>query len=207
MIFYPGKFIPLFEKNGFIVELDFYVYEEVFKVLRNWMDNKKRLLPISMNVSRAHINNDTFISRLITLIKQYGIPINLIELELTENIFLDNIKEVLSKITELKNLGFTFSMDDFGSGYSSLNLLKELPIDVLKLDKSFFPNNSVSSKEKIIVANIVKMAKDLNISVLSEGVETQNQVDFLTQIGCDMVQGYFFSKPIPIDEFEKKFNN
>ncbi len=197
----------MFEKNGFIVELDFYVYEEVFKVLRNWMDNKKRLLPISMNVSRAHINNDTFISRLITLIKQYGIPINLIELELTENIFLDNIKEVLSKITELKNLGFTFSMDDFGSGYSSLNLLKELPIDVLKLDKSFFPNNSVSSKEKIIVANIVKMAKDLNISVLSEGVETQNQVDFLTQIGCDMVQGYFFSKPIPIDEFEKKFNN
>ncbi|NFG24483.1 EAL domain-containing protein [Clostridium botulinum] len=207
VIFYPGKFIPLFEKNGFIVELDFYVYEEVFKVLRNWMNNKKRLLPISMNVSRAHINNDTFISRLITLINQYGIPINLIELELTENIFLDNIKEVLSKITELKNLGFTFSMDDFGSGYSSLNLLKELPIDVLKLDKSFFPNNSVSSKEKIIVANIVKMAKDLNISVLSEGVETKNQVDFLTQIGCDMVQGYFFSKPIPIDEFEKKFNN
>lgn len=98
-------------------------------------------------------------------------------------------------------------MDDFGSGYSSLNLLKELPIDVLKLDKSFFPNNNVSSKEKIIVANIVKMAKDLNISVLSEGVETQNQVDFLTQIGCDMVQGYFFSKPIPVDEFEKKFNH
>ncbi|AOR23827.1 EAL domain-containing protein [Clostridium taeniosporum] len=204
-VFYPADFIPLFEKNGFITELDFYVYEEVFKMLKNWIDNKLKIIPISINISRAHINSDNFISRLTSLIKKYDIPMNLIELELTETIFLDNIKQVLQVVRELKNLGFTFSIDDFGAGYSSLNILKELPIDVLKLDKSFFPKNTISNKDKIIVTNIVKMAKELKINVLCEGVETQEQVNFLNEIKCDMVQGYFFSKPIPINKFKEEF--
>lgn len=203
----PGEFIPLFEKNGFIVELDFYVYEEIFKTLRRWIDEDKNIYPISINVSRAHINNTSFIYRLNKLIKKYNIPINLIELELTENMCFNNMDNVVQQIIKLKLLGFNFSLDDFGSGYSSLNLLKDLPIDVLKLDKSFFPNNKISKKEKIIVSNIVNMAKDLDISVLSEGIETQEQVDFLTNIGCDLVQGYYFAKPMPIEEFEKNYSN
>lgn len=205
IVFYPNDFIPLFEKNGFIIELDFYVYEEVFKMLQSWINNNFKVIPISINVSRSHINSSDFISRLTKLIVKYNIPINLIELELTENIFLNNIKQVLNTINTLKSMGFTFSMDDFGSGYSSLMLLKELPIDVLKLDKSFFPNNTLSNKNKIITSNVVNMAKDLNIKVLCEGIETKEQIDFLIKIKCDIVQGYFFSKPIPIDEFIEKY--
>ncbi|MBW6410596.1 EAL domain-containing protein [Clostridium weizhouense] len=199
----PGEFIPLFEKNGFIIELDFYVYEEIFKTIRRWIDEDKNIFPISVNVSRAHINDNSFIYRLNKLIEKYKIPTNLIELELTENICFNNMDNVINQIIKLKLLGFSFSIDDFGSGYSSLNLLKDIPIDVLKLDKSFFPSNNINKKEKIIVSNIVNMAKDLDILVLSEGIETQEQIDFLTNIGCNLVQGYYFAKPMPIEEFEK----
>ncbi|AOR24937.2 GGDEF domain-containing protein [Clostridium taeniosporum] len=200
----PNDFIPLFEKNGFITELDFYVYEEIFKKMNSWINSGKKVIPISLNVSRVHINDIDFIPRLKKLTKKYNVPTNLIELELTESIFFDDIKALLKAITSLKSLGFTCSIDDFGSGYSSLNLLKDLPIDVLKLDKEFFPNSSINFKEKVIISNIVKMAQDLNIVVLSEGIETKEQADFLTEIGCNMAQGFLFDKPMPIDIFEQK---
>ncbi|MBZ9691980.1 EAL domain-containing protein [Clostridium sp. M14] len=200
----PNEFIPLFEKNGFIIELDFYVYEEIFKKMNSWIQEGKKVIPISLNVSRSHINDSDFIPRLKKLTEKYDVPTNLIELELTESIFFDDIQVLLNAIIKLKALGFTCSIDDFGSGYSSLNLLKDLPIDVLKLDKEFFPNSSINSKEKVIISNIVKMAQDLNIIVISEGIETKEQADFLTEIGCDMAQGYLFDKPMPIKMFEKK---
>ncbi len=199
----PKDFIPLFEKNGFVVELDFYVYEEVFKVLRKWLDEKRCLVPISLNVSRIHLRDYNFVPRLTSLINKYNLPTDLIELEITESTFFENINQLLKVISELKHYGFTFSIDDFGSGYSSLNILKDLPIDVLKLDKGFFPRDNISKKEKIIVSTIVDMAKKLDIRVISEGIETIEQCDFLTNIGCDMVQGYLFAKPMPISEFEK----
>ncbi|MBW6410597.1 putative bifunctional diguanylate cyclase/phosphodiesterase [Clostridium weizhouense] len=200
----PVEFIPLFEKNGFIIDLDFYVYEEVLKKMRSWIDEGKDLIPISLNVSRLHLNDTDFISRLKKLTQKYNIPTSLIELELTESIFFENVDYLLKTIEELKLLGFTCSIDDFGSGYSSLNLLKDLPIDVLKLDKDFFPNHYINKKEKVIISNIVKMAKELDITVLSEGIETEEQADFLTEIGCTMAQGYLFDKPMPINTFEKK---
>lgn len=200
----PVEFIPLFEKNGFIIDLDFYVYEEVFKRMRSWIDEGKELIPISLNVSRLHLNDTDFIPRLKKLTQKYNIPTSLIELELTESIFFENVDYLLKTMKELKLLGFTCSIDDFGSGYSSLNLLKDLPIDVLKLDKDFFPNHYINKKEKVIISNIVKMAKELDITVLSEGIETEEQANFLTEIGCTMAQGYLFDKPMPINIFEKK---
>lgn len=199
----PNDFIPLFEKNGFIVELDFFVYEEVFKVLHKWLDEKKFVVPISLNVSRIHLRDYNFVPRLLSLINKYNVPTNLIELEITESTFFENVNQLLKVISELKLYGFTFSIDDFGSGYSSLNILKDLPIDVLKLDKGFFPKDDIDKKDKIIVSTIVDMAKKLDMQVLSEGVETAEQCDFLTNIDCDMAQGYLFAKPMPISEFEK----
>lgn len=203
----PNDFIPLFEKNGFIVELDFFVYEEVFKVLRKWLDEKRFVVPISLNVSRIHLRDYNFVPRLTSLINKYNLPTKFIELEITESTFFENINQLLKVISDLKHYGFTFSIDDFGSGYSSLNILKDLPIDVLKLDKGFFPRDNISKKEKIIVSTIVDMAKKLDIKVLSEGIETIEQCNFLTNIGCDMVQGYLFAKPMPITEFEKIISN
>lgn len=200
----PDEFIPLFEKNGFIVQLDFYVYEEVCKKLRYWMDNHISVVPISVNVSRVHLNDESFINKLLELIKKYEIPSNLIELEITESIFLDNTKVALSIMRHLRSLGFIVSIDDFGAGYSSLNLLKDMSSDVLKLDKEFFSHGEMQKEEQIIVSSIINMAKQLNMKVLSEGIETEMQCEFLKEISCDMVQGYFYAKPMPIIEFEKR---
>lgn len=203
----PTDFIPLFEKNGFIIELDFYVYEEIFKVLRSWLDEKKIVVPISLNVSRIHLKDFKFVPRLKSLISKYDLPTNLIELEITESGFFEDTDKLLKIITDLKNFGLTFSIDDFGSGYSSLNILKDLPIDVLKLDKGFFPKDNITQKEKIIVSTIVDMAKKLEIKILSEGIETKEQCEFLANIGCDMVQGYVFAKPMSILNFEEMLCN
>lgn len=199
----PNNFIPLFERNGFIVNLDFYVYETVLAKMKEWIEKGKKVIPISVNISRAHLKNDKFVEELFNLVKKYDIPINLIELELTESIFVDDMESVIGTMKEFKELGFIVSMDDFGSGFSSLNLLKDLPVDVIKLDKDFFRHSSIEQKESIIVSHVIKMAKDLKMIVLSEGVETAEQAEFLYTSGCDLAQGYLFSRPIPMDEFEK----
>lgn len=200
----PDEFIPLFEKNGFIVQLDFYVYEEVCKKLRFWMDNNISVVPISVNVSRVHLNNETFVEKLLELVEKYQIPPNLLELEITESIFLDNTEVALTIMKHLRSLGFCVSIDDFGAGYSSLNLLKDMSSDVLKLDKEFFSHGEMQKEEQIIVSSIINMAKQLNMKVLSEGIETKMQCEFLKEISCDMVQGYFYAKPMPIKEFEQR---
>ena len=161
-------------------------------------------MPVSVNVSKAHLANRQFGSQLKALIVQYQIPPELLELELTESILFDDAQEAVSMILNLKNLGFSILIDDFGSGYSSLNLLKDLTVDVLKLDKEFFRKDGMTEKDKIIVDGIIRIAKDLNLRILSEGVETQEQVDFLVTAGCDCVQGYFFAKPMPVEDFEKQ---
>ena len=199
----PIDFVPLFEKNGFIVNIDFYVFEEVCKKIREWMDEGQKVVPISVNLSRMHFVNSNFIEKFKLIVDKYKIPTRLIELELTETAVLDNIEGLLDTMNNLKEKGFVISMDDFGTGYSSLNLLKELPVDILKLDRAFFTEKDESNNEKIVISNVIKMAKELKMKVISEGVETISQVEFLKQIGCDMVQGYLFSKPMPVKEFEK----
>ncbi|MDX5700297.1 EAL domain-containing protein, partial [Clostridioides difficile] len=199
----PIEFIPVFERNGFIVNIDFYVFEEVCKKIREWMDEGQKVVPISVNLSRMHFVNSNFIEEFKLIVDKYKIPTRLIELELTETAVLDNIEGLLDTMNNLKEKGFVISMDDFGTGYSSLNLLKELPVDILKLDRAFFTEKDESNNEKIVISNVIKMAKELKMKVISEGVETISQVEFLKQIGCDMVQGYLFSKPMPVKEFEK----
>lgn len=198
----PGDFIPLFESNGFILELDFYVYEKVCRLLRKWLDAGETVMPISVNVSKAHLVNQQFAAQLKALIEKYGIPPELFELELTESVLMDDAEEAAAMIRDLKELGFSILIDDFGSGYSSLNQLKDLTVDVLKLDKEFFRKDGMAEKDKIIVDGIIRIAIDLNLKILSEGVETQEQVDFLISAGCHLVQGYFFAKPMPVEEFE-----
>ena len=203
----PDSFIPLFEKNGFVVNLDFFVYEDVCKTMRDWIDNGKKVIPISVNVSRVHLYEEkSFIQNLVELVDKYKIPHELLELELTENIFIDSAETALLTMKTLKEKGFKVSIDDFGSGYSSLNLLKDMNSDVLKLDRAFFGKEKLRKEEQIIVSSIVDMAKKLDIKVLSEGVETQEQSDFLKEIECDLAQGFLFSRPIPREELEKMLN-
>ncbi|MDO5521392.1 MAG: GGDEF domain-containing phosphodiesterase [bacterium] len=198
----PNEFIPLFERNGFIIDLDYFIYEEVCKTFCKWQEEGRRIIPISVNVSRIHLNDDQFITKLLTLVEFYQIPTNWLELELTESIFLDDKEIALTTMRKLREYGFCVSIDDFGAGYSSLNLLKDMNTDVLKLDKEFFRTGTMNKEDKIIVSSIVNMAKQLNMKVLSEGIETRSQSEFLQSISCDMAQGYLFSKPVPINKFE-----
>lgn len=198
----PIRFIPIFEKNGFITKLDKFVFEQVCLYLRNWLNLGYHVVPVSVNVSRIHFLNSNFVHDYNKIKEDYNIPDNLIEIEITESVVFSNEKEdeVFTVMRKFRNDGFDISMDDFGSGYSCLGLLKDMPIDTLKLDKIFLEHIEDYSSQ-IIVNNIVNMAKNLNLNVISEGVETDMQVDFLRDIGCDMAQGFIFEKPIPISEF------
>lgn len=199
----PDEFIPLFERNGFIVQLDLFVIDRVCAKVRQWLDEGNDPVPISVNISRVHLHNPHFVEHLSDILSRYQIPSRLIEIELTESIFFENITTMLTMMEQLHEIGFVLSMDDFGSGYSSLNLLKAIPVDVLKIDKEFFDASSDDARSRKIVTGVISIARDLNIKVLSEGVETAEQAVFLRNAHCDYVQGYYFSKPLSIEEFEK----
>lgn len=198
----PNDFIPIFERNGFIIELDFYILEKVFQLQKKWRDLGKKVHPIAVNISRLHVSNQFFVKRIKRLIKKYQIEPKNIEIEMTESAFVENEISYLEVISQLREMGFVLSMDDFGTGYSSLNLLREVPFDVLKLDKSFLASGGITPREKVLISNIVKMANELHIKVVSEGVETEEQASFLQEVNCDMAQGYLFSKPVPVADFE-----
>lgn len=199
----PLKFISLFEKNGFIVSLDMYVYKSVLEFMRERLDRGKNIIPISLNVSRIHINNPNTIKDIEELVKEYNIEPELLEFELTESAFTKNPERLIEKMIGLKCIGFKISIDDFGSGFSSLNLLKQFPANTLKIDKAFLDETSNSERSRDIVKSIVNMAKDIHMEVVCEGVETREQADFLRSIGCEMAQGYLFAKPVSEEEFEK----
>lgn len=198
----PDEFIPIFEKNGFVIEVDFYILEEVCKKVRYWIDHGITPVAVSVNQSRIHIDNPMYIRRLQELMKKYEIPPHHIELELTESMFFDNHEKLIELMKSMHEMGFLISMDDFGSGYSSLNLLKKIPVDILKIDKGFLDESVSSTRSRIIIAQVVEMAHKLGILVVCEGVETEQQVDFLKEIDCDMVQGFYYAKPMPIGEFD-----
>lgn len=201
---FPDEFIPLFEKNGFIIQLDFWVFEEVCKHVRKWIDMGLEPVKISVNCSRIHLKNANFIERYRLIAEKYNIPHQVIEIELTENTVFGDV-EFLSKIIDaIHEAGFGCSMDDFGSGYSSLNLIKDIPVDTLKLDKIFFRSGSKDiERTESVVGSIITMSKALNMETVAEGVEEQIQVDMLKRLNCDYLQGYFYAKPMPISQFEK----
>lgn len=197
----PQEFIPVFEKNGFILELDFYVYEKTMIFIREWIDKGKKPLPISINVSKLHLYDTLFIQKFEKLIDKYKIPAHLIELELTESIFFKELDRLVTILNYLRKKGFLISIDDFGSGYSSLILLKTLPVDILKIDRDFFRQNQMDKQEKTIILSIITMAKGLGLKVLSEGIETEEQVEFLKNNHCDLAQGFWFYQPMPMQDF------
>lgn len=200
----PGAFVPVFEENEFIREMDFYVYETVMRDMRRMMNEGMKLPVISLNVSRQHFFGDDFPEKLCRLVNKYGIPHENIELELTETAFFSNIDHMINIIDLLRNRrGFRISVDDFGSGYSSLNLISVLPVDVLKIDGKFFMSNEISGKNKKVIEAILRLAATLDFDTVSEGVETKEQIDFLKKTNCNAVQGYFYYKPMRFKDFKE----
>lgn len=203
----PGVFIPIFEQNGFISKLDYYIWSKICILIRNWMDKGISPHPISVNVSRVNLYNPNFVDILCKLTDEYGIPRELLNLELTESAYTDN-PEVMSATTKsLRSNGFIVMMDDFGSGYSSLNILKDIEVDVLKIDMKFLSKTEIPGRGENIIASVVRMAKWLNVPIIAEGVEKEEQVEFLYSIGCEYVQGFYFAKPMPIAEYEALMSN
>lgn len=201
----PGFFIPVFEKNGFITELDYYMLRKVCEVIRGWLHKGYTPLPISVNISRLHFANPHLAEIIKDIVDNYGVPHNLIELELTESAFLQNKQALIRTVTQLRKYGFLVSMDDFGAGYSSLNSLKDLPLDVVKLDGELFRLTNEVERGLTVIRNTITMAKDLHMKVVAECIETREQVEFLCNVGCDIIQGYYFAKPMSIPQFEERY--
>ncbi len=199
----PNNFIPVFEKSGFITTMDEYVWEFTCKKIREWLDLDLPVVPISVNVSRVDIYNPKLCENLRGLLDKYNIPINLLELEITETAYTENPSQLIAAVHELKEIGFTVEMDDFGTGYSSLNMLNQVPVDVLKLDLRFLKPTKVYGRGANILNSVVSMAKWLNLPVVAEGIETKEQVAFLKSIGCNKGQGFYFAKPMPHKQFEE----
>lgn len=197
----PADFIPVFEKNGFIIKLDMYIWEAACKKIREWLDNGIEPVPISVNISREYIRTVDVTNIILDLVHKYDIPIALLELEITESAESSGAAEAVKK---MKEAGFKMLMDDFGSGYSSLNMLKSTPFDVLKIDKNFLDEFMESDRGRKIIEHTISMSRDIGIDIIAEGVETYEQAEFLSGCGCDSAQGFYYSRPLPADEFNKR---
>lgn len=197
----PNKFIPIFENNKFITNLDKYVLEEACKYQRKRLDEGKKLIPISVNFSRLDCYLPGICEDVLALIKKYGLTTKMIKIEITESAYTEDKEQIISVAEKLHNYGFSILMDDFGSGYSSLNILKEVKFDILKIDKTFVDDMKDSDMGGAIVSSVVRMARLIGVDVIAEGVEDQYQIDFLRGIGCDIIQGYYYSKPLFEEEF------
>lgn len=198
----PGRFIPIFEENGFIMQLDDYMLSQIAKLQAAWKVQGKKRVPISVNISRAHFAQEGLAEHISQLVDNYGSKHQMIELEVTESAFFDDKDVLVDTVRQLRAYGFPISIDDFGAGYSSLNSLKDIPLDILKLDGEFFRGEDLMGRREVIVRETISMARKLGFLVVAEGVEQREQVDFLAELGCDMIQGYYFAKPMPAEEFE-----
>lgn len=199
----PGKFVPIFEENGFITEMDFAIYRQAVADIAKWLRMDIDVPMISLNVSRRHLADDNFCEKFNALVDGLGVPHEIIDLEITESLLTENLNKLVDVATWFKERGYRISIDDFGSGYSSLNLITMMPFDTLKIDGGFFLRNDLTDKNKKVITSVVSLAKSLNLETVSEGVETQSQVDFLKGLGCDMIQGFFYYKPMPSADFEQ----
>lgn len=199
----PNQFIPMLEKHNLLVILDMFVLEEVCKLFLRWKQQGKPLFPISINQSRSHLLDIAYEKNLVSLVDRYEVPHSLMEFELTESLFLHDTKHLSEVLATLRNNDFLVSLDDFGSGYSSLSMLKDVQIDVIKMDQGFLTGVDEDNRGMQVVKHIIAMAKALHITTVAEGVETQKQVNMLAELGCDVVQGYYYSQPISVSEYEK----
>lgn len=199
----PDVFIPIFEKNGFIKKLDRYVWEKSFQAIQRWHSAGIKVVPISLNISRITLKDDDIISFISDLHKNYSLPPHTVHFEITESAYMNDQKRLIGRVNGIRNLGYAIAMDDFGSGYSSLNTLKDVPIDILKLDMGFLRESENTERGGTIINSVLRMAQDLKLMTIAEGVETQNQADFLCSIGCDVLQGFLYSRPVSQAEFER----
>ena len=199
----PIKFIPVFEQNGFIIKLDLFVWEEAIRTISRWQKEQKKVVPIAINLSRIDVQSEGMLEKLIELMKEYDLDAKWIKTELTESVCMENDTIIMEKMHQLNQVGFKIAVDDFGAGYSSFYLLKEMPIDILKIDKSFLEFDlTKNSKHRVVLEDVINLGKHLDLQIVMEGVETKEQAEFLEKIGCDIAQGYYFSRPISVDEFE-----
>lgn len=202
----PAQFIPLFEKNGFIVKLDLFIFEEACRLLQKWSQQGEPALRISVNLSRVHLKDTEFLRPFEEIRVRYGVPANWLEFELTESILFENMERLADIVEFIHGYGYECSLDDFGSGYSSLNILKDVRVDELKLDRGFFVSKrQLDETAYQVVECIISLAEKLGIRTVAEGVEQKEQVEWLTQQSCGLVQGYYYSKPVPVEEFEARY--
>lgn len=198
----PADFIPVFERNGFIVKLDSYVFERTCENLRRWMDEGKPIVPISVNASKLTVENQGMVYLVNKAMRKNNVPGNLIHIEITESLMSDDPETLIRRLEPLKGRGLQVELDDFGAGYASINMLSTLPLDVIKLDMSFMKQFGDLKRAKVL-EGCVNLAKSLGYKTVSEGVETEEQLDALRKLGVDIIQGYYFSKPLPENEFEE----
>ena len=199
----PGEFVPLFEGNGLIGVVDNFVWTEAAAQIARWKEKYNFTLPISVNLSQSDVFDPGLVDRLVSQIEDNGLDFKNVKLEVTESAYTDDAKHLLDVIGRLRELGFEIEMDDFGTGYSSLNMLSDMPIDVLKMDMKFIRNIETNETDRRLVMLILDIARYLQVSVVAEGVETEKQLEILRAGKCDLVQGYYFSRPLPSDQFEK----
>lgn len=203
---YPGAFIPFFEKNGFVVEIDLCIYTNVCRIIRSWIDRGLDVTPVSCNFSRLHFRNEDFPQTLCRIADQYQVPHEYLELEITESVVMEDKERVLDYLDRLKKLHFLISIDDFGSGYSSLGMLQYLTVDVIKLDRSFLQEGIAERRMRTIIEGIINVIHGLNISIICEGVENKEQANMLISMGCHRAQGFYYARPMPLEEFENLMN-
>ena len=201
---FPDQFIPQLEKDGAICELDFYMLDHVCQNLRHWLDQGRRLFKVSVNLSRAHLRDDKLVERIIQTIDKHNVPHEYIEIELTETTTDVGFAELRRLIEALHAQMISTSVDDFGMGYSSMNLIRDLPWDVLKIDKCFLPKSENDHRQYVMLKHIISLPQDIGLDTIVEGVETIEHVKMLKENNCFLAQGYFFDKPLPIEEFEKR---
>ena len=202
----PADFIPVFEKNGFIIELDKYMIKHTCMIIRKWMDQGVKVYPISVNLSRVNLYNTRLIQDIEDYVNEYHIPREYISFELTESAFSADNSYMKMLASRLQTNKFKVLMDDFGSGYSSLNTLKEIPVDILKIDLKFLAAGRNTERANLIIKHVVEMANDLGLLIVVEGVEKEEQVHFLLDIGCRIAQGFYYYHPITVEEYEKNIN-
>ena len=198
----PDAFIPLFERNGFITDMDVYVWDKVCADIAIWhKEYGERMVPISTNVSRVDIYNPHLDQILLDLVHKHNIPIGLLHLEITESASISSDNQLIQAVRTLAKAGFTIEMDDFGKGYSSLNMLSELPIDIIKIDRDFLRSSDADERQRNVIHFVIGLAKKMGVRTIAEGVETEEQLEFLHEAQCDMGQGYFYAKPMPKEKF------
>ncbi len=203
----PSEFVPLLEETGLITILDWYMLEQVCKFLRDELENQRHVVTVSVNFSRVHTKETDFIRRLCSTVDGYGVPHNLVEAEITESAMATDGNDIIDFISRIRDSGFSVSIDDFGSGLSSLNFVKDVPANVIKIDKSLLSGNCENEKERIVLESIFEFAHRLKLVTVAEGVETKEQLGFLRTCGCEIIQGFLFAKPMTQEDFRRVLEN